>query len=484
VNVGSPASRDAAVAAARQAPPGELPNAVRGEWSRLHPLSPLLRFGRTAAVIPVVFVAELSRPNHDKMWAWIEPAVILVLAVIGGIVAWAVTRWRVVGTELQIDTGLIRRQQVRVPLTRVQSIDVVRPLLARALGVSELRVEVAGHGSGRSKLAYLGEDEALRVRAQLLAVAHGLHEDTPEPAQRPLWQVSNGRLVGSLVLGPLATSLIAMVAIIVAALLAPGDASGGLFGVLVPFLLATATQIKRRLNNEFSFTVAEAPDGLRLHSGLTQTRAETIPYGRVQAIRWVQPLLWRPFGWVRLEIDVARQRQRDRDERESNQLVRAIMPVGSVADAELLLSRVFPGAGIVPPPSGARPPGRARWRVPLSYWLLLAWDDGVYLRARSGRIRPATVIVPLEKVQSLRYEQGPVQRWLRLATVHADTAGRHWQASATCRDAGEADRLLDHLTDASRAARRAGRLRSRTEVTAVPALPPTLPPPPPGPPGA
>ena len=447
-----------------QVPPGALPNAVRGEWSRLHPLSPVLRLGRSIAAIPVVLVAELSRPRHDQTWIWIEAAILVGLAVVGGSVAWVVTRWRVVGSELQINTGLIRRQSVRVPLTRVQSIDVVRPLLARVVGVSELRVEVAGHGSGKSKLAYLGEDEALRVRAQLLAVAHGLHQDTPEPVERPLWQVGNGRLLVSLLLGPVAASLVVLVAILVAAFFLPSDARGGLVGVLVPFVLAVATGVKKRLNNEFSFSVAEAPDGLRLHSGLTQTRAETIPYGRVQAIRYVQPLLWRPLGWVRLEIDVARQRQRDRDERESNQLVRAVMPVGTRADAELLLSRVFPGADLVPPPSGARPPARARWRTPLSYWSLLAWDDGVYLRTRTGRIRPAMVIVPLEKVQSLRYRQGPVSRALRLATVHADTAGRHWQATAVCRDAAEADRLLEHLAVASRDARKAGRMRSRTDV--------------------
>ncbi|MDX6211875.1 MAG: putative rane protein [Frankiales bacterium] len=446
------------------APPGELPDAVRGEWSRLHPLSPVLRFSQAAAGIIVIVGARQFGSHDSHIGNWIFDVVLLALAVVGGVVAWAVTRWRVVGTELQINTGLIRRQSVRVPLTRVQSIDVVRPLLARALGVSELRVEVAGHGSGKSRLAYLGEDQALRVRAQLLAVAHGLHQDTPEPRERPLWQVSNGRLLASLLLGPVVASLVALAAIAVAAFEVPAEARGGLLGVLVPFVLAVAAGVKKRLNNEFSFSVAEAPDGLRLHSGLTQTRAETIPYGRVQAMRYVQPLLWRPLGWVRLEIDVARQRQRDRDERESNQLVRAVMPVGTAADAELLLSRVFPGADIKPPPSGARPPGRARWRTPLSYWSLLAWDDGVYLRTRTGRIRPATVVVPLEKLQSLRYRQGPVQRWLRLATVHGDTAGRHWQAVAVSRDAAEAERLLEHLTIAASQARKTGRMRSRTDV--------------------
>ena len=76
-----------------------------------------------------------------------------------------------------------------------------------------------------------------------------------------------------------------------------------------------------------------------------------------------------------------------------------------------------------------------------------------YALARTGRVRPQVVVVPLEKVQSVRLRQGPVERWLRLATVHIDTAGRGWQARAVCRDATEADALLWRLTGLARDAR-------------------------------
>ena len=42
-----------------------------------------------------------------------------------------------------------------------------------------------------------------------------------------------------------------------------------------------------------------------MHSGLVALTAETIRPGRVQAVRMVEPMLWRPFGWCRLEVDVA-----------------------------------------------------------------------------------------------------------------------------------------------------------------------------------
>jgi putative membrane protein len=72
----------------------------------------------------------------------------------------------------------------------------------------------------------------------------------------------------------------------------------------------------------------------------------------------------------------------------------------------------------------------------------------------SGRLRRLTCWVPLEKVQSLRHVEGPVQRRLGLASVHVDTAGRAVHATLRDRDAAEASRALAELTELTRAARR------------------------------
>ena len=220
----------------------------------------------------------------------------------------------------------------------------------------------------------------------------------------------------------------------------------------MPALIGAATVAWRRINAEFEFTVAEASDGLRLRCGLLQTRAETIPYARIQAVRWIEPLLWRPFGWCRLEVDVARRHGARDVESEGRLVSRALLPVGLAADATWLLSRVLPGATAQPPP-GTAPPQRAVLRAPFSYVNLRAWHDEHYVIARTGRLRRTVTIVPLHKVQSLRWVQGPVQRALRLGTVHADTAGRGWQAIARCRDERESKALIERLTDLAHAAR-------------------------------
>jgi putative membrane protein len=80
--------------------------------------------------------------------------------------------------------------------------------------------------------------------------------------------------------------------------------------------------------------------------------------------------------------------------------------------------------------------------------------DTVYLTCTTGRIRPSTVVVPLQKIQSVRWSQGPVSRRLRLASVAVDTAGQRFTAEAKFRDEGEAHAMLWSLPDQARAARR------------------------------
>jgi putative membrane protein len=423
------------------------------EWKRLHPLSPVVRAGSAVAVLVLFSTQFDTGRRHGFPW---ESFVLLGLGIVAGIVSWLVTRWRVHGGDLQITTGLIRRQSIRVPLARIQAIDVIAPVIARVLGLAEVRVVVAGRGTGRTRLAYLGAAEAQQVRATLLALAHGLASGTPEPPAQPLLRMDNRRVVFATLLTAPVNVLIGIVILaMITSLLVPHGAATA--SIAVPALVGVLPEVFRRFNAVYDFQLSEAADGLRLSRGLLQTRTETIPFGRIQAVRWVEPLLWRHFGWVRLEVDVARQRGSQQREEGSSQLSRTLLPVGSREHAAWLLQRVLPGAVTVAPP-GSRPPRRAVFRAPFSYHLLAFWDDrGRHALARTGRVRPEVVVVPLEKVQSVRFRQGPLQRWLRLATVHLDTAGRGWQARAVCRDAADAEVLMDRLTDLAREARRRAR---------------------------
>jgi putative membrane protein len=441
--------------------------ALAGTWCRLHPLSPVARIGISLGAVLVGGVSWVSgdQSSSDRTAQTVVIAGCAVLVVVAAVVAWLVTRWRVVGDELQIDTGLVYRQSLRFPLRRVQAVDIVAPLTARILGLAEVRIVSAGTGHHQhGRLAYLSNQEAALVRAQLLALAHGLAPETPEPPALPLFHVDNGRLIMSSLLrgwwlGPLL--LLAVGAVLAA--VNPGGPAGSAHGdtaAAVASLISTAVtgalalglDAARTVNGDFDFTVGEAPDGLRLHRGLLQKRHETVPYARIQAVRLIQPLLWRPFGWARVELDVARQPEARR-QGEARQLSHLLAPVATLDQARWLIGRLAPGAPATPARSGA-PPRRAILRAPLAYHYLSIWHDGRWLVTQTGRVRPATVIVPMEKVQSIRLESGPILRALRLANLRVDTAGRRWVAEALCRDEDEAGVLVERLGSLARRARR------------------------------
>ena len=98
--------------------------------------------------------------------------VILGIALVGGFVSWLVTRWQIADGVLRVDTGLIRRDSRRFPLSQIQAVDVVQTGLARVLGLAELHLRVAGGDAARGgKLACLRLSDAEQLRRDLLALS-------------------------------------------------------------------------------------------------------------------------------------------------------------------------------------------------------------------------------------------------------------------------------------------------------------------------
>lgn len=412
-------------------------------WHRLHPLSPLVRAGRGVIALALVFASTLaSSGTGGADLAW-HGAVLLVLVVLA-VVSWLVTRWRIDGNDLRIETGLLRRSSLRYPLSQIQAIDTVRPGLARIFGLAELRLRMGGTG-GAARLAYLKDADADALRARLLALSQGAHESTPEAREEVIVRVPPSRVAASLLLSLPALVLIAYAIVFVTV--------GGraVQGAALPLLLGDVAALWRRFNRSYNASVARAPEGVRTRSGLVETRAETIPRGRVQAVQLVEPVLWRPFGWCRLDVDVAGREGERNEQRRGDRQLRPVLPVGTRREAAQLLELLVPGA----PEPNRRPPRRARWKSPLRYRRLSYGFDERYAVATTGRLARVAAWVPLTKVQSLRRVEGPVQRRLALATVHLDTAGKNVGAAFRDLDGSDSRTDLDRLTALARAARRA-----------------------------
>jgi putative membrane protein len=465
--------------------PPRLPvtDGVPAGWHRLHPLTPVVRAGSRLFALVVVLGAIAVANQRQDSGEIVSDLIVIALAMSGGFVSWLVTRWQVADGVLRIDTGLIRRDSRRFPLSQIQAIDVVQSGLARVLGLAELQLRVAGGDASRGgRLACLRLADAERLRAELLAYSSAARAvqavpvggggpddalpvqaamgDPPTAAsgagttpadvgaapERQLFRVRSGRLAVAIALSRPGAIAFAVVAAVTAFVALTGRTAAT--ATFLPTAIGIAATVWRWFNGEYGTTVTAAPDGLRLRSGLIQTTAETIRPGRVQAIRLVEPLAWRPFGWCRLEVDVAGPRIR-RESRSETGRLRALIPVGSKAEAMQMLAAVLTSQPMPDRPA----PRRVRFKAPLQYHFLAFGSDDNYVVTAHGRVTRTTTWIPLEKVQSVRWIQGPVQRGLGLSSVRLDVAGKKVTGAIEDRADAEARDLLMRLPDLARAAR-------------------------------
>jgi putative membrane protein len=423
--------------------------AVASAPRRLHPLTPAVRGWRSLAVaIAVLGQNQLRDHTHLTVWLLLYAALV-PLALGYGCLHWWFTRFHIQGGEVRISSGVLFRKTRHVRVDRLQAVDVVRPVLARFAGLAELRLQAAGGGAALTRLGFLTEREAVRLRAELLARAAGVAPETPEASESVIVTVPTGVLIRSMLLSWSTVVGVAVAAglfVVAFAVDLPGLAVGAL-----PEALALGSAAFRHFSTHFDFTVADSADGLRLRHGLLEHRAQTVPPGRIQAIRLVEPLLWRLPGWVRVEVNVAGY---VRHGEEGTSATSVLLPVAPRALAVSVIGRLLPGVDLDAIP--LRPvPGRARLRRPIGARVLGCGADDAVFVTRRGWLTRQFDILPHGKTQSVRCTQGPWERLLGLATVHLDTTPGPVHVHAAHRDAAEAGRIVVEQSERARLGRRA-----------------------------
>ena len=342
-------------------------------WLRVHPASPFVRGWVALAAMLFFFGRDTFEralqggPVFDERFAGRAPwlllggGALLLLTVLGFVLSWYFTRYQVAEGYVRVNTGFLFKQQRQARLDRVQAIDVVQPFLARIFGLAELRFEVADAGESAVHLAYLRADEARQLRATILARASGASGGTLSPAPEPgqpeaaaaeapeqtVLTVPPSRLMGSLLLSEQSVAIVA--GGIASVLLSAYTENRNFTVFLIPAAIGLAAAYWSSFNKGYNFTAAISPDGLRLRYGLLDTQAQTVPPGRIQALKVSQPPLWRMLGWYRVQVNVAGYGMAGSAGQGSARTT--LLPVGSLADVLNILSLVLPDPG-TPDPAG------------------------------------------------------------------------------------------------------------------------------------
>jgi putative membrane protein len=387
--------------------------------ARVHPITPLIHGVSSIPILVIILITMSGALTLEfGAWALLGGLALILLGVAaisaGSYVGWRNrTYWFDEDGDLRVNSGVINKQQRRIQLSRLQSVDIVQPIAARLFAMAALSLEVAGGSGSKVQLRYLTLSEARALRGEVLARAAGLRHDTAEAPEQIITRVPPRQLAISLLLRSTTAGLLILSgAFLVGTFLLEGWGGLGLALVTggIPILTVVAEFMRY-----FNFTVAQSPDGLRLRFGLVSTQTRTVPPGRVQAIGLVEPFLWRRRGWVRVRINVAGVGSEQGSREET-----ILTPVSDRATAAMLVALILPGVDFEDL-AWHRAPERARRRSPIQWRALAVAWTGSLIAIRRGRITRHHAYVPHARTQSVRVTQGPWESRLGLASLHVDS---------------------------------------------------------------
>ncbi|MDK7905510.1 PH domain-containing protein [Winkia sp. UMB0889B] len=461
------------------------------QWRKVHPLSPLLNGGAALTTfLGVVLFGNLQVLSEAAQYLDGKFSVGLVILIVSGAVValilallcftylqWRNTFYAVTDEAVHFRHGVIFKAHRRAPLDRVQSVDISRSLLSRVLGLAEIRVESAGGPGSSVKIQYLSVGKAEDVRREILhreeiqneevlegeenagsatedsGIAHSgvIGAEYKGPNFQP-WELYKldlpiflGGMVRSVGIIIAVVTILGFVvgAIVLVSILGASEFAIALGGIqfIISIVVAIAgigSAVWGRVNSEYGFTAAVTSAGIRITRGLTKQISQTIPPGRIHAVRLQQPLLWRSKDWWRVSAVQAGVGQTAQAAKEASseggrgkvtmlptgtrdQALRALWLVVrdlGIDDPDAFLEEALTGSG-----EGQyfTPVGRkVRLLDPLTYNRKSVFITDTVVAVRDGRITRTLDIIPHEHAQSVTAKQGPLERWLNVGNMRLD----------------------------------------------------------------
>ena len=294
-----------------------------------------------------------------------------------------------------------------------------------------------------------------------------------DPSQPPIFRISNVRLIASIMLEHLVW-LVPAVALMVGAAVFAAILAGespflifmamlpGTFAPMVGYVVALWTRFDGAAN--FKITPS-GQGGVTLRYGFTGTHTQNVMVERIQALAVEQSILWRAFGWYRIKMTIAGIGVEQNDNQklvtrnialpvgnrqETLMVLRLLLPALDEVQAQVLLDTANGSLKRQQPqvPAMIVTPSSARWMD------LLTWKRngvttvgytagsvqattridsdaarssvgehtrGDLLLIRGGYFIRTLSIVPVNRVLSVSWGQGPLQRAFGCASVHFGT---------------------------------------------------------------
>ncbi|MEX0844183.1 MAG: PH domain-containing protein [Balneolaceae bacterium] len=253
------------------------------------------------------------------------------VALIGGVFGWWVFRYRVFEDELQIQKGVVVKNKLYLSKDRIQVIDITEGILERIFGLVKVEVKTAGGGTESATISAITREEAEALRSELRKKTNGETEDTQETGAGTS-EEDEDEIFGSwklstkdLVFAAFTSGNFGLIASILGAISgqldqvineetieyiyesAPGYSNVTVIATLV-FIIIVISWTMSFLGVIFrysDFQLQKTSKELIVTSGLLERKHITVPFDRIQSVRFVEGIFRQLFGYGMVYVESA-----------------------------------------------------------------------------------------------------------------------------------------------------------------------------------
>jgi putative membrane protein len=306
---------------------------------RLHPTSLVFEFvsGIRRFLFPAL-IALLGAASGSRVGLIVAASLFLVQAIISTF-SYLTLRYEITPSELIVQRGWIFRSVRRIPLPRIQNVDMVQNLLHRAMSVAEVKIETASGTEPEAVLRVLSLDQVENLRrgifGQSVPTLNLEQVDAPKSDSSPPSIVTDGvdPLVYSipakhlLIAGLCSNQGLVLVSLAIGALYELNAIQGGkwrssgiwqifdwnpqrwlllivaaiLGGMIIVRLLSAVWFVLRF----YGYRMTKHGGDLRISCGLFTRISATVPVERIQFISIQNTWLLRKLGFATIRVETA-----------------------------------------------------------------------------------------------------------------------------------------------------------------------------------
>lgn len=424
------------------------------EPKRMHPVAAVS--GLIAAlkefIVPLVLIYFFGRGESQYEWLF---GLLLIIPFAASIGRWLRFTYHIEGTTLKVNEGLFVRKKVTLPKNRVQSVDITAGIVQRVFGLVSVKVQTAGNDEAAVDLTAVTKEDAREImetlRGETIHETSGDTTITQEIAPEVYGITMKQLLAAGATSGQIGVilSIVFTVAsqfddVIDFDLImetfdrwAPFLSNSSLLLVITAIIGTWLLAILGTITTYYNFSLVRKERELVVRYGLLKTKQVSIPYNRVQAVRFTEGILRQPFGYGALYVESAGQG----DDKQTSSCI--IAPFIRSEDVDHVLNEITPELTL---DEGEleHPPKRSQWRyvlrllrpvivlVGLASWLIpYGWvsmlllplavflglaqyqsagfrihDDKLLIRTRS--IGRTTAVIKRARVQSAEFSWNPL----------------------------------------------------------------------------